>query len=134
MYPPYQPQFGIQPQYPTMQQPLIAQPQVAPRSGISGRIVDNIEDVTANEVPLDGSVALFPSSNGSQIFAKAWNGNGTISTVRYVPDVDEQKDAQPTFTITDIMDSLDDIRDLISELKKPAKRTTKKEAADDASD
>lgn len=52
---------------------------------IHGRKVNGIEDIMPNEIPMDGTVSLFPKSDFSCIFAKQWNSDGTISTVTFVP-------------------------------------------------
>lgn len=51
---------------------------------IYGRIVNDPNEITANEIPMDGSVSLFPTSDYSKIYAKAWNGNGLITTKTFV--------------------------------------------------
>ena len=47
---------------------------------------------------MDGSVSLFPLGDYSAIIAKQWNANGTISTIKYVPvmDNEDSKDAEPS--------------------------------------
>lgn len=124
MYP-YQP--FQQPYQPAMPQPM----PIQPTSGISGHLVGSHEEIQPNDVPMNGQAAYFPAQDGSVIYAKQWNPNGSITTVRYVPAVDEQEDSTPTITLQDIVDQLDDIRDL---LKKPARKTTTKKVTDDASD
>lgn len=97
-----QQQYGAQQQYydrfqnfPQYQQNLQTanqqfQQQQIPPVGISGKIVNNIEMITANDVPMDGSVAFFPMQDMSQILAKSWNSDGTIKTVVYRPYFDSQ--------------------------------------------
>lgn len=51
---------------------------------IYGRVVNDPNEITANEIPMDGSVSLFPTSDYSKIYAKAWNGNGLITTKTFV--------------------------------------------------
>lgn len=48
---PYQP---YQPQYQQMPTRMVPQ--------ISGRVVNSLDDITVQEVPTDGTVALFPSA------------------------------------------------------------------------
>lgn len=104
--------------------------------GITGRVVASLEEIVPNDVPMNGSTAFFPVSDGSAIFARAWNRDGSIATVVYKPVMEEQQDQQPQVTLMDVMDQLSDIQDLLKAEKKPApKRTTaKKEAADDTSE
>lgn len=85
---------------------------------------------------MNGSAAYFPTQDGSVIYAKQWNPNGTITTVRYLPETVESDDVQQP-TLADIVDQLNDIQNM---LKKPAttrKSTAKKateKVSDDASD
>lgn len=53
---------------------------------IPGRIVQNEKDITPQEVPMNGSIAVFPLNDNSSVILKTWNSDGTIKTVRYVPE------------------------------------------------
>lgn len=145
MYQPYTPhQFGAMQGFPPMmqqmqQQQAFPQPmtqQQAPQ-GIAGRIVASADDIAPNEVPMDGTLAFFPASDGSSIFARAWQRDGTIATIRYVPERREEDEAVVTGpTLDDVMDSLSDIQNLLRDggkAKAPAKKP-KKGGSDDASD
>ena len=57
-----------------------------PQSNIPGRLVNNLDEITPQEVPMDGSVSLFPQNDYSAIYAKTWTKDGTIATVKYVPE------------------------------------------------
>lgn len=70
--------------YPTYMPTSTFQPNVQP-SLINGRSVNNLEEITAQEVPMNGSLAVFPKKDGSIIYVKSTNGNGTIDTKKYVP-------------------------------------------------
>lgn len=87
------PQYGYNPyfQQPRMQQSQIEQMQPVnqfqqqmPR-GVNGRVVQSVEMITANDVPMDGSAAFFPMQDMSAILAKSWNADGTIKTVIFKP-------------------------------------------------
>lgn len=60
---------------------------------LPGRMVDKGEDIMVGEVPTDGSLGLFPQKDGSCIYAKSWNSDGTIRTMKFVPM--EQDDSAP---------------------------------------
>ena len=66
-------------------QPQIQQPMSQQIPGINGRIVQAVENINANEVPMDGSMAFFPKQDMSEIYVKGWNANGTINTIVYKP-------------------------------------------------
>lgn len=53
---------------------------------IPGRLVNSVDEITPQEVPMDGSVSLFPQNDYSAIYAKTWTKDGTIATVKYVPE------------------------------------------------
>lgn len=97
MQQPYQP---YQPQYQQMPTRMVPQ--------ISGRVVNSLDDITVQEVPTDGTVALFPSADGSCIYSKRWTPDGNISTMRFVPEASEAQPKQPS--------QLDIIGNRISEL------------------
>lgn len=43
---------------------------------ISGRVVNSLDDITVQEVPTDGTMALFPSADGKCIYSKRWTPDG----------------------------------------------------------
>ena len=90
MYPPmYQggmPNYGFNP-YQQSFQP--AQYQYQQKQSITGRVVNTPEEITPQEVPTDGSIAFFPAADNSCIYGKRWMPDGSISTVRFVPDASE---------------------------------------------
>ena len=94
---PYQmPQVNsYMPQYQTYQQaynPMqniqrFQQPQQFEQmqQGIFGKVVQSQDSIVANDVPMNGSVAFFPKSDLSEIYAKQWSADGTISTMVFKP-------------------------------------------------
>ena len=83
------------PQYQTYQQaynPMqniqrFQQPQQPEQmqQGIFGKVVQSQDSIVANDVPMSGSVAFFPKSDLSEIYAKQWSADGTISTMVFKP-------------------------------------------------
>ena len=53
---------------------------------IPGRVVNNLDEITPQEVLMDGSVSLFPQNDYSAIYAKTWTKDGTIATVKFIPE------------------------------------------------
>lgn len=125
---PFQQQYT--PSMPTMPQMTVQQP------GIAGHMIGSHEEIKPNDVPMNGTAAYFPTQDGSAIYAKAWNPDGSITTLRYLPEIQQPTDDVQAPTLFDIMDQLSDIQDLLKATRKPAttKRTAKKEETDDASD
>ena len=71
-----------------MQQPqFMGQPTQAP--GIIGKIVNDFSEITANDVPMNGSAAFFPKADGTELQVRSWSSNGTIQTVVYRPVFDQ---------------------------------------------
>ena len=83
-----------------LQQPLVptsmsgANQQAMPQQivGINGRIVQAVETINPNEVPMDGSVAFFPKQDLTEIYAKSWNADGTIRTLTFKPALNGKTD------------------------------------------
>lgn len=94
---PYMERMNYMQQYqqnlqPVQQQSVPVQPQQT--IGIAGRTVQSVEQITANEVPMDGSLAFFPKQDMTEIYAKQWNADGTIKTVIYRPVIDNAVNSQ----------------------------------------
>ena len=102
--------------YPAYNQPF------APRT-IPGRIVRSEGEITPNEVPMDGSVSLFPAADYSCITAKSWQPDGTIATVRYVPEAAPKED--PLAPIVARLDAIE------KRLDTPKRTARKKEPGDE---
>lgn len=86
----YQPRY-MQPQMSEQQMPTMQQQQIqqAQKCGLPGRCVNDEKDIIANEVPMDGGCAIFPKNDFSELYVKTWNNNGTISTIVFKPDLNE---------------------------------------------
>lgn len=104
------------------------------KQAITGRVVSKPEEITVQEVPTDGTLAWFPSSDGSCVYAKRWTPDGSIVTMRYIPEHQDtqQKAADPIESInqrlSDMFDMLIDIRDDVSA---PTRTTTRRKAVKD---
>ena len=88
---PYMERMNYTQQYQQNLQPVQQQSvpvQTQQPMGIAGRTVQSVEQITANEVPMDGSLAFFPRQDMAEIYAKQWNADGTIKTVIYRPVID----------------------------------------------
>lgn len=75
------------------------QPQTPPPrpTYLPGRVVNSPDDIRASEIPMDGTVAVFPSSDYSYVVLKAWNSNGSIQTEIYQhvnPNATKQEDTK----------------------------------------
>ena len=52
-------------------------------------MVNSVEEVTANDVPMNAPFAIFPKADGSEVYIKSWSANGLIQTVTYKPQLEE---------------------------------------------
>ena len=119
---PYQyPQYGVPGfQHQTMQQ-MVGQgyspaPSFYSQPGISGRVVNSLDEITVQEIPTDGTVAWFPSADGSCIYGKRWTPDGNITTMRFVPEAVDAPPSQPDpFQV--INDRISELFQLVEEIK-----------------
>lgn len=112
---PYMGSFPTAPMMPQAQAPSYQKPV------ISGRIVDRIEDVTPNDVPMDGTSSIFPLKDDSAIFVKRWSSDGTINTVKYIP-VHESKETDYISKHGDqILAKLKELSDQVRKLNVPVR-------------
>lgn len=114
----YQRQSPQQPQ--GMQQNGYSSLRPAPQVPTTyGKMINSPDEIVANDVPMDGSIALFMMRDLSAIYAKAWNSNGSIDTVRYTPDKTPQQAAQSQDIDMDqfqqeVFQRLDDIKKAVT--------------------
>lgn len=124
----------------TLQQPpQIPQVNQSMQMGIVGKFVPNVEVITANDVPMDGSVAVFPKQDMSEIYVKQWDNNGIIRTIVFKPlletatnnspQTDDKKILSLSESITGVfMERFDNLEKQINELmtKSMTRSTTSK--------
>lgn len=68
------------------------------QQGIFGKVVQSQDSIVANDVPMNGSVAFFPKSDLSEIYAKQWSADGTISTMVFKPIQNDNPNKLPQDT------------------------------------
>lgn len=85
---------------PVNSQPSVSQQQAPAMTGIRGKIIKTPDEITPQDVPMDGSSAIFPIIDGSAIILKGWDANGSIKTIRYVPEKTEEASKEPHITLT----------------------------------
>ena len=105
------PQYSQQNQF--MQQTIQQnQPQ-----GIVGKIVNDFSELTANDVPMNGSAAFFPKADGSELQVRSWTANGTIQTVVYKPVLDQNQAEGTNIPQMDFNALNEDVRALREDIK-----------------
>lgn len=102
-----------------MQQPQ--RPSVVP-----GRTVASENEIKPNEIPMDGTISLFPLSDYSAIFAKQWKSDGLIHSVKFVPAQIEEQKQEKSFNET-VLERLDKIEKMLTP---NVKKTVRKDEAD----
>lgn len=102
---------------------------VQQRSTLNGKQVDSIEMAKNMEYPLDGSVSLYPVTDGSAIVTKQLQIDGTSKITIYKP-LNEEKEEVKYLTSEDLekalkklnFDEIDDIKEELKEIKKQLKK------------
>lgn len=51
-----------------------------------GRVVETDTDIKPNEVPMDGTVVLFPKSDFSCVYGKTWTQDGLLKSMKFIPE------------------------------------------------
>lgn len=116
---------------PSYQPPTVPNPsqssqmnQIRPQ-GILGRMIANPNEITPQEIPMDGSISMFPMQDGSAVYGKFWDSNGQIKTIRFVPEnVDQAQTQEDPFAA--INTRLDSIESLLKQRKKPYNKPYRK--------
>lgn len=87
------------------------------RPVIPAGITTGLEDIRPNEVPSDGTVSLFMMNDYSAVYAKAVNQQGTIDTVKYVPEKPVEQVVQNGSTDFNqlVLSRLDNIEKMIAQ-------------------
>lgn len=134
----YQPQYSGNPYYNYGFQNL-QQPQIQPQPQLQqpilyGKVVDGIDVVKAIDVPV-GSNYILPKADGTTIFSKGWNPDGTTFVKEYKLS-DSIKEEIHTINweekLNELIDSIDEINKKIDKLKSSS--TSKKRKIDEEED
>lgn len=76
------PRPQIQPQQMQPQQMFAQQMQ----SNVFGKMIQAPTDIMPGDIPMNGTPCFFPMQDGSAIYMKAWSADGTINTMRFLPE------------------------------------------------
>lgn len=131
-YPNYsfqQPQMNpYQNSYQPMQNPYLAQigqyqqnfqpPQIQQaqqpqqQSGLVGRVVNDFSEVKADDVPMNGTPAIFIKSDMSEIEVRIWGNDGLIHPTPYKPILEQKQQEDTNTTQMDFNALNEDVRAL----------------------
>lgn len=79
---------------------------------LPGRIITNMQEMRPQDVPMDGSPAVFPTNDGSYIYVKYWDQDCNLQTVRYKRDDSPiaipEKPKDPMQIIMERLDSMEE--------------------------
>ena len=93
--------------------------------GLNGRIVDDFNILSANDVPMDGNGAIFVKKDGSEIQLRNWTANGTIQTTSYKPILEPNSENGTNIPQMDLNGLYDDVRALRGEISERFDRLEK---------
>ena len=113
-------QNGFYQYTPNWNRPVMTNQTVMPNQfngTLPGKVINNLQEVRPNEVPMDGSASIFPMNDFSSIYVKAWGPDGNIQTLKFIPDVTTNKEVadQGPSEFDKIMERLDSIEKKLAE-------------------
>lgn len=124
--------------YQQMYQPPQLQPQPLPsytpniaQNGLSGKYVNDFSEITANDVPMSGSGAMFIKNDLSEIQVRNWNANGLIDIKTYKPYIAPVSTLDEQEPVFDIPKALSGIDERLDKLESLLKRKGRKEVSED---
>ena len=56
------------------------------QSNVFGKMIQAPTDIMPGDIPMNGMPCFFPMQDGSAIYMKAWSADGTINTMRFLPE------------------------------------------------
>lgn len=56
------------------------------QSSVFGKMIQAPTDIMPGDIPMNGTPCFFPMQDGSAIYMKAWSADGTINTMRFLPE------------------------------------------------
>lgn len=94
--------------------PVMTQNYGQPTSGLHGRMIASPQEIRPNEISQDGVPSYFPTSDYSVIYAKAWNADGGIDTIKYVQE-QPVLEAQGPSQFDQVMARLDRLEEIVTQ-------------------
>lgn len=113
MYPSPNNQMQMQPQQPMFRSEMMNPQQQRKKIPIPAMLVENEEAIVANDVPMDGSIALFMTSDYSKIYVRRWNGKGYIDNFVFIEDIPQQQEQTQSDPFAPVMERLDKIENML---------------------
>lgn len=76
---------------------------------IPGRMIYSPDEIMPQEVPMDGSVSLFPMHDWSCVYGKWWTSNWQIQTVKFVLEQPKKQIDESAVSLSDISERLNKV-------------------------
>lgn len=112
---PYMAQMG---QYQQNFQPQIQQPQPQQQTtGLVGRVVNDFSEVKADDVPMNGTPAIFIKGDMSEIEVRIWGNDGLIHPTPYKPILEQNQSDGTNMPQMDFNALNEDVRALREDIK-----------------
>ena len=128
----YQPQMNrYQPMEYQQYQPSYPQNQQAYQQVLQGKAVESIDVVKAMDIPLDGSISYFPTTDGTAIVTKQLQKDGTSRTIIYKPSITNENAPQSNLNSSEtsyIKEELKSIKNQIQSIANSLKGVDKNES------
>lgn len=105
---PYQQMPSVQPNQPSYISPVT----------LPGAVVNDISTIGADMVPMTGKPSVFPLMDGSAVYLKMWNNQGTISTVKYIPETQSKPVDPNTTDLSVLLNNFNDLASRVSALER----------------
>lgn len=93
-------------QRPAMQPQQMFTQQI--QSGVFGKMIQAPTDIMPGDIPMNGTPCFFPMQDGSAIYMKAWSADGTINTMRFLPENPATKEPTQLDRIENMLSNLID--------------------------
>lgn len=96
---------------------------------IPGRFVMNEDEISGQEVPMDGTLCLFPRSDFKAIYARQWTAQG-LAAIRYVPEQAPQNQPSSVVDLDGVYQRMDELESKIDKLISKSNRQYYKNKAE----
>lgn len=96
---------------------MLGASQIPQPQGIIGKVVGDFSEITANDVPMNGTSAVFPKNDMSEIQIRTWGADGKIQTISYKPILEKNKAEGTNIPQMDFNSLNEDMRALREDIK-----------------
>ena len=80
------------------------------QSNVFGKMIQAPTDIMPGDIPMNGTPCFFPMQDGSAIYMKAWSADGTINTMRFLPENPAAKEPTQLDRIENMLSNFNESR------------------------